>query len=235
MWIKDLFSKRKPNHLVIYLDYDKKDRLLFRTFSKLTYSIGPVKTIEEVINGLNEFKKKYNNKLKSITINTYGRGRYLINSKELKNDDGEKKQNILIEEIIKMLDKDGIIQFATCFGGLSQRKLVEVSEKYDGITVASMYGQYSLTGKSVVCNCKEKGYSKRVVDSLPQSRDGMLQDEIKIVNVFTRDMGEEVNWKTCGMAYEYNKIMMENGICEIKRQPYTSLECVINYLFNIQS
>ena len=47
--------------------------------------------------------------------------------------------------------------------------------------------------------------------------------------------GEEINWKTSGMAYEYNKIMFENGICRVGNQPYTLLKSIRNYLFNIQS
>jgi hypothetical protein len=234
MWIKDLFSKRKPNNLVIYLDYDGRDAYLFKIFSKLTYSIGPVKTIGDAISGLNKFKEKYPFKLKYITINTYGRGKHLVNTKELKNKEGEEKLNVLLDELVNLLDENGAIQFATCFGGLSHRKLVEFSEKYDGVNVGSMYGQYSLKGKAVVCKCTQKGYSESVVQSLPKSKNGMLEDEFEIVNIYTRDEGEEVNWKTCGMAYEYNKLMVENGICSIQKQPFTSLECVINYLFNKQ-
>ena len=37
------------------------------------------------------------------------------------------------------------------------------------------------------------------------------------------------------MAYEYNKIMLENNICVIDKQPYTLLKSIRNYLFNIQS
>ena len=234
MWIKDLFNKRKPNHLVIYLDHDNKDGWLFKLFSKITYSIGPVKTLDEVISKLEDFKKRYPYKIKYITINTYGRGRHLVNTKELKSEDGEKKLDILMKELITMLDENGFVQFATCYGGLAHRKLVEISEKYNGINVASMYGEYSLKGNAVVCKCKEIGFSEKIKNSLPQSRNGLLEDEVKIVDTYTRKMGEEVNWNTCGMAYVYNKITIEEGVCKIEKQPFSSLECVMNYLFNIQ-
>jgi len=234
MWIKDLFSKRKPNHLVIYLDFEKKNTLLFNIFSILTYSIGPVSTINEIMVKLEKFKKKHKNKLKYITINTYGRGKNLINSKELKGKEGEEKQDLLIRELLNLLDEDGTIQFATCYGGMAHRNLVEISEKYNGLKVASMYRQYSLNGDAVICKCKQKGFSEEVINSLPKSKEGMLEDEVKLINVYTRNMGEEVNWKTSGMAYEYNRIMIERGVCEIKKQPFTSLNCVTNYLFNKQ-
>ena len=232
--MKDLFKKRKANHLVIYLDYGGTDTWLFKLFSKLTYSIGPFKTVDQILNGLNEFKIKHNYKLKSVTINTYGTGKHLINSKELVGDDGYKKQDVLMKTIIGMLDNDGVIQFATCFGGLSHRKLVEISEKYDGINVASMYGEYSLKGDGVRCKCKEKGFSKKTIETMERSRDGFFEDEIKLNNLYRRSEGEEINWISAGMAYKYNNIMIEEGVCVREKQPYTSLECVMNYIFNKQ-
>jgi hypothetical protein len=234
MFIKDLFSKRRPNHVVVYLDYDKKDKLLFRTFSKFTYSIGPVKTVNEVIENIKKFKQKYPNKLKYVTINTYGRGKHLINSKELKEIDGDEKLNLLLNELVSLLDTNGTLQFATCFAGMAHRKLVEVSEKYGGIKTASMYGAYSLNGKAVVCKCKENGFSKKTIDNMKPSKNGIFNDEVEMMNIYRRTDGEEMSWETCGMAYEYNKIMIENGICEIKKQPSSSIRCVMNYLFNIQ-
>jgi hypothetical protein len=110
-----------------------------------------------------------------------------------------------------------------------------MSEELNGIEVSAMNGTYSLNGDMTICKCKEKGYSKSVVEKLPQSKNGIRYDENQIVDVVRRDEGEEINWKTSGMAYEYNKIMIENGICLIGKQPYTLLKSIRNYLFNIQS
>jgi hypothetical protein len=85
------------------------------------------------------------------------------------------------------------------------------------------------------CKCGNKGYSDKVIEGLPKSKDGLWFDEKRIVDIKRRDEGEEVNWKTSGMAYEYNKIMLENNTCVIGEQPYTLLKSIRNYLFNIQS
>ena len=77
MW-KDLFKKRKPNHLIIYVLYNKEESLLYKILSKLTYSVGPFNTIEECIEGVKSFIKKHPEKLKQMNITSFGSGKYLV-------------------------------------------------------------------------------------------------------------------------------------------------------------
>ena len=48
MKILDIFKKRKPNHLIIYVDYKRRELLLYKILSKLTYSVGPYIELDKV-------------------------------------------------------------------------------------------------------------------------------------------------------------------------------------------
>lgn len=228
--IKNLFSKRKPNHLIVYVLYKKKEKLLYKILSKLTYSVGPFFSIDDCIKGVNKFIEKYPNKLKQINITSYGSGKFLVQTS-----DEQSKVLELANSLKPLMNDDTRLMFTTCFSGISSRKMVEMSEELNGIEVSAMNGSYTLNGEMTKCKCGNKGYSESIVKTLPKSKEGLENDEKKIIDVVRRDEGEEINWKTSGMAYEYNKIMIENGICTVGKQPYTLLKSIRNYLFNIQS
>lgn len=230
MWIKDLFNKRKPNHLIVYVLYKKEEKLLYKILSKLTYSVGPFFSIDDSIEGVKKFIKKYPDKLKQINITSYGSGKFLVQTT-----DSQSKVNELVETLKPLMNSETRLMFTTCFSGVSSRKVVEMSEELNGIEVSAMNGSYSLNGKMTKCKCGNKGYSESIVETLPKSKEGLKYDEKQIVDILRRDEGEEINWRTSGMAYEYNKIMLENNICVIDKQPYTLLKSIRNYLFNIQS
>lgn len=229
MW-KDLFKKRKPNHLIVYVLYKKEESFLYKILSSLTYSVGPFKSIEECIEGVKSFIKKHPEKLKQINITSFGSGKYLVQTNSNPNTVYE-----LVDTLRPLMTEETKLMFTTCFSGVSHRKVVEMSEYLDGIEVAAMNKSYSLNGDMTICKCKEKGYSKNIIDNLPQSKYGIRNDENQMVNLVRRDMGEDINWKTSGMAYEYNKIVTENNICRVDKQPYTLLKSIRNYIFNIQS
>ena len=229
MW-KDLFKKRKPNHLIVYVLYKKEESFLYKLLSWLTYSVGPFNTIEECIEGVKSFIKKHPEKLKQINITSFGSGKYLVQTNSNPNTVYE-----LVDTLRPLMTEETKLMFTTCFSGVSHRKVVEMSEYLDGIEVAAMNKSYSLNGDMTICKCKEKGYSKNIIDNLPQSKYGIRNDENQMVNLVRRDMGEDINWKTSGMAYEYNKIVTENNICRVDKQPYTLLKSIRNYIFNIQS
>jgi hypothetical protein len=228
--LTDLFKKRKPNHLIVYVLYNKEESLLYKILSKLTYSVGPFNTIEECIEGVKLFIKKHPEKLKQLNITSFGSGKYLVQTNSNK-----EKIYELVDTLRPLMLDDTKLMFTTCFSGVSHRKVVEMSEYLDGIEVAAMNKSYSLNGDMTICKCKEKGYSKSVIEKLPQSRHGIRNDENQIVNIVRRDMYETIDWKTSGMAYEYNKIVTENNICRVDKQPYTLLKSIRNYIFNIQS
>jgi hypothetical protein len=228
--IKNLFSKRKPNHLIVYVVFNNKEKLLYKILSKLTYSVGPFFTIDECIDGVKKFIEKYPDKLKQMNITSYGTGKFLVETTEDKS-----KVLELVNSLKPLMDENTKLMFTTCFSGISTRKVVEMSEELNGIEVSAMNGPYSLNGEMTKCKCGKRGYSKSVVEKLPLSKYGLINDEVKIIHVVKRNEGEEINWKTSGMAYEYNKIMFENGICRVGNQPYTLLKSIRNYLFNIQS
>lgn len=230
MWIKDLFNKRKPNHLIVYVLYKKEEKLLYKILSKLTYSVGPFFSIDDSIEGVKKFIKKYPDKLKQINITSFGSGKFLVQTT-----DSQSKVNELVETLKPLINSKTRLMFTTCFSGVSSRKVVEMSEELNGIEVSAMNGSYSLNGKMTKCKCGNKGYSESIVETLPKSKEGLRYDEKQIVDILRRDEGEEINWRTSGMAYEYNKIMLENNICVIDKQPYTLLKSIRNYLFNIQS
>ena len=230
MWIKDLFNKRKPNHLIVYVLYKKEEKLLYKILSKLTYSVGPFFSIDDSIEGVKKFIKKYPDKLKQINITSYGSGKFLVQTT-----DSQSKVNELVETLKPLMNSETRLMFTTCFSGVSSRKVVEMSEELNGIEVSAMNGSYSLNGKMTKCKCGNKGYSESIVETLPKSKEGLRYDEKQIVDILRRDEGEEINWRTSGMAYEYNKIVLENNVCVIDKQPYTLLKSIRNYLFNIQS
>ena len=165
-----------------------------------------------------------------MNITSFGSGKYLVQTNSNK-----EKIYELVDTLKPLMSDETKIMFTTCFSGVSHRKVVEMSEYLDGIEIAAMNKSYSLNGDMTICKCKEKGYSKSVVESLPQSRDGIRYDENQIVNIVRRNVGELVDWKTSGMAYEYNKVVRENNICRVDKQPYTLLKSIRNYIFNIQS
>jgi hypothetical protein len=230
MWIKDIFSKRKPNHLIVYVLYKKEEKLLYKILSKLTYSVGPFYSIDDSINGVKKFIEKYPNKLKQINITSYGSGKFLVQTT-----DNQSKVFELANSLKPLMDNDTSLMFTTCFSGVSSRKVVEMSEELNGIEVSAMNQSYSLNGEMTKCKCDKKGYSQSVVEKLPRSREGLSYDEKQIVDIVRRNEGEEISWITSGMAYEYNRIVKENGICKVGKQPYTLLKSIRNYLFNIQS
>jgi len=229
MWIKDLFSKRKPNHLIVYYLYKREESKLYKFLSKLTYSVGPYNNIDETIEGIKKFISKYPDKLKQINITSYGTGRYLLQTTE------PERIKEIVDTLKPIMNEEIKLMFTTCYSGVSNRNLIEMSEHLNGTEVSGMYGNYSLSGKMKLCSCKERGYSKKIIQSLPLSREGMKYDEKMMVDIIRRDEGEEITWKTCGMSYEYNRITESDGICKEGKQPYTLLKSIRNYLFNIQS
>jgi hypothetical protein len=229
MWIKDIFTKRKPNHLIVYIIYKKNEAFLYKFLSKFTYSVGPFETLDDTIEGIKKFIEKYPNKLNQINITTYGTGKKLIQTKE-----SNEKIFEVVDSLRPLMSEETKLMFTTCFSGVSHRKVVEMSEYLGGIEVSAMNGPYGLNNPMTKCKCKNIGYSKSVVSTLPLSKNGMLVDEKLIVDIVRRGEGEEINWATSGMAYEYNKIVNNDGICYKGKQPYTLLKSIRNYLFNIQ-
>lgn len=230
MWIKDLISKRKPNHLIVYVLYKNKEKKLYKILSKLTHSVGPFESIDECIKGIEKFIKKYPDKLNQINITSFGSGKFLVQTTDQKN-----KINELIDSLKPLMTEKTSLMFTTCFTGVSSRKVVEMSERLDGIEVSAMNSYYTLNGVMTKCKCDKKGYSKNIVSQLPKSMNGIRYDEKKIVDIVRRGLNEEINWRSAGMAYQYNKIVMEDGICKVDKQPYTLLKCIRNFIFNIQS
>ena len=221
--------KRKPNHFIVYFLYKKEERFLYKLLSKLTHSvIGTTNDIDQIIGDIKKFVSK--NKgliLKQINLTSYGTGYTLVMG--VSNEDIVR----IINELSPLTTKETKIMFTTCFSGASQRQLVEMSEYYGGMEMYGLISEYTLNAKMNKCKCKEKGFSEKLISKIPQSRYGFKHDEVTVVNTIRRDEGEEINWKRCGMAYEYNKILREEGICEEVEQPYTLLKSIRNYLFNI--
>lgn len=230
MWLKDIFSKRKPNHLIIYVLYKSEESFLYKILSLLTYSVGPYKSIDKCIDGVKKFIKKHPEKLKQINITSFGSGKFLVQTT-----DDQQKVLELIKTLKPIIDENTSLMFTTCFSGVSYRKVVEMSEHLDGLEISAMLKSYSLNGEMVKCRCKEKNFSNNLISNLPKSRNGLIYDEKEIVNIVKRNENEEINWKTAGMAFEYNRLMEERGICYRDKQPYTLLKSIRNYLFNIQS
>lgn len=229
MKILDIFKKRKPNHLIIYVDYKRRELLLYKILSKLTYSVGPYIELDKVIDGVKKFIYKYPEPLKQINITSFGRGRDLIETVE-----GKEKIKELVDALRPVITPETKLMFTTCFSGISYRMAVEMSEYLDGIEIYAMKRRYSVNGLMTKCQCKENGYSQKVIDSLPLSKRGFYVDEKNMIDIVKWEMNEEVNWLTSGMAYEYNKKIVEDGICNTSKQPKTVLDGIKNYLFNIQ-
>lgn len=230
MWIKDLFSKRKPNHLVVYVNYKGLEVNLYRFLNMITYGIKPHKSLDDTISDIKKFIKKHPHPLKDIIITSYGTGRKLVELTE-----PIEKFYELIETLKPLMDENTKITFTTCFSGVSHRKVVEFSEKLDGREILAMNGAYGLNNKVTSCKCKEKGYSQKIINSLNQSKNGLRYDEVAIVNIVRRDLGEKIDWLTSGMAYEYNEKVKNDGICIETKQSRNAIKCMLNYLFNIQS
>lgn len=229
MWIKDLFKKRRPTHLIIYINYKKEEFNLYSFLSKFTHSVGPHKSLDETIEGIKKFITKYPYVLKQINLTSYGTGKKLVQT-----DENSERIKEVIDALKPIMTKDTKLMFTTCFSGMSYRKIVEMSEHLDGIEVSAIRGEYKSNVLMTRCSCNEKGYSKYVVDKLPPSKEGIRYDENKIADLVRRDMGEEINWLSAGMAYEYNRIVTEDGICYVGEQPYTLYKSIRNYIFNTQ-
>ena len=122
----------------------------------------------------------------------------IINSSSLK----RSKIKEVIDALKPLMTKDTKLMFTTCFTGISYRKIVEMSEYLDGIEVSAIRGEYKTNVPMTRCSCKEKGYSDYIVSKLPLSKNGMRYDENKIADLVRRDLGEEINWVSAGMAYE---------------------------------
>lgn len=224
------FKKRKPSHLVIYINYKNQEVGLYRFLNMLTYGIKPYPTMDETIEGVKKFIKKHQTTVEDIIITSYGTGKKLIESTE-----PNEKFLELMEAIKPLMNETTKITFTTCFSGVSHRKVVELSEYMDGVEISAMNGTYGLNKKVITCSCKEKGYSQKVVNSLKQSKKGLRYDEIAIVHVVSRKEGEIINRTTSGMAFEYNEIVKKDGICVESNQSKNAIKCMKNYLFNIQS
>jgi hypothetical protein len=225
----DLFKKRKPNHLIVFINYKQEEIILYKFLSKLTYSVGPHNNLDDILNDIKKFIKKYPTKLKQINITSYGRGYNLI---ELK--DGSDKINNIVDCLRPLIDENTRLMFTTCYGGGSHRKVVEMSEYLNGIEVSGLLGSFKLSTPMVRCKCKNKGYSQSVINNIPLSNRGMSFDEKRIVHLMTRKLNEETNWDSAGMAYEYNKKVIDDGVCFKSKQPYTLLKGIRNYIFNTQ-
>lgn len=229
MFLKDIFKKRKPTHLIIFINYKNRVTWFYNLISKFTYSIKPYDDINKTIEDVRLFIKKHPNKLKAINITSYGTGRRLV---EINGPDEKLYQ--LINELRPLMDINTNIMFTTCFSGVNFKKTVEISEFLDGMNVSSMYGSFGINNPVITCSCKKKFYSDEIVLTLKKSKRGILFDEQSLLDLFTRNKQDEINWETSGMAYEYNKIMLEKNICKIQKQPYTLFKSIMNYLFNIQ-
>jgi hypothetical protein len=229
MWIKDLFKKRRPNHLIIYINYKKEEFNLYNLLSKFTHSVGPYKSLDETIEGIKKFITKHPYVLKQINLTSYGTGKKLVQTEE-----NYEKIKEVIDALKPLMTKDTKLMFTTCFTGISYRKIVEMSEYLDGIEVSAIRGEYKTNVPMTRCSCKDKGYSDYIVSKLPPSKNGMRYDENKIADLVRRDLGEEINWVSAGMAYEYNRLVTQDGICYVDKQPYTLFKSIRNYIFNIQ-
>lgn len=222
--------KREPSHLIIYFLYKNEEKRLYKFLSKITHSvIGSTNNVDGIINDIEVFIEKYQGlKLKQLNLTSYGTGYSLV--------EGLDKGDVIrvLDALQPIMTKETKVMFTTCYSGSTLRKIVEISEHYDGMEIYGMSGNYGLWSKMNKCKCKEKGLSESVISSLPQSRYGFEHDEVMVVNTIRRDEGEEINWGRCGMAYEYDKTMREKGICDESKQPYTLLKSIRNYLFNIK-
>lgn len=224
-----MFNK-KPSHLIIYFLYKNEEKRLYKFLSKITHSvIGSTNDVDGIINDIKLFIEKYQGlKLKQLNLTSYGTGYSLV-------------EGLSKEDVIKVLDalqpimtKNTKIMFTTCYSGSTLKKIVEISEHYGGLEIYGMKGNYGLWSKMNKCKCTKNGFSDEIIDQLPKSRYGFDHDEVMVVNTIRRGLNEEINWKRCGMAYEYDEIMKNNGICEESNQPYTLLKSIRNYLFNIE-
>lgn len=222
--------KRNPSHLIIYFLYKEEEKLLYRFLSKITHSvIGTTTNIDGIIQDINKFVQKYDGiKLKQINLTSYGSGYRLV--------EGLTKEDVIkiIDSLSSVITKETKIMFTTCYSGSTYRKLVELSEHYNGMDIYGMYSNYGLTSNMTKCKCKEKGVSQKIINEIPKSRYGFEHDEVMVVNTIRRGENEVIDWKRCGMAHQYDKTMKERGICEESKQPYTLLKSIRNYLFNIQ-
>ena len=224
------FKKRKPSHFIVYFLYKNEERRLYNFLSKITHSvIGSTNDVDDIINKIRVFVKKNEGlKLDQINLTSYGDGYSIVMG--LTDEDVIR----IIDELKPIIHSKTRIMTTTCFSGSTLRKLVELSEHYGGLEVYGLLGEYTLSSKMNKCKCKDKGYSQRVIHELPKSRWGFDYDAVKVVNTYRRDEGEKVDWKRGGMAYEYDKLMVKEGVCDLnQKQPHTLLRSIVNYLFNI--
>ena len=222
--------RKKPSHLIIYFLYKNEEKRLYKFLSKITHSvIGSTNDVDDIIKSIEKFIIKYEGtKLKQINLTSYGTGYSLV--------EGLTKEDVIrvIDSLKPIITHETKIMFTTCYSGSTLRKIAELSEYYNGMEIYGMLGNYGLTSKMNKCKCKEKGLSQKIINNIPESKYGLEHDEVVVVNTIRRDENEEINWKRCGMAYEYDRTMREMGLCEESKQPYTLLKSIRNYLFNIE-
>jgi len=230
MWIKDIFSRRTPSHLIMYFLYKNEEKKLYKFLSKITHSIiGSTSDIDGIVNKVRLFIRDNEGlKLKQINLTSYGTGYNLI--------EGLTKEETIrvLDELMPIMTKDTNIMFTTCYSGTTLSKITELSEHYSGMAIYGMKSNYGLTAKMNRCSCKKGGYSQATIKDIPESKYGLSHDEVMVVNTIRRDENELINWERCGMSYVYNEKMMSEGICEETPQPYTLMRSIINYIFNIR-
>jgi hypothetical protein len=230
MKIFDIFKKRKPNHLIIYVNYKQEELFLYKFLSKITYSVGPHKSLDKIIEGINNFISKHPEPLKQINITSFGKGRNLIETTE-----GKEKIKEVVDALRPIMTDETRLMFTTCFSGIVYRNAVEMSEYLGGIEICAMKTTYGLNNQMTRCKCKEKGYSQKVINDLPKSRYGFDIDEKGMIHVTKfKNLNEIPTWINSGMALEYNKKIEEDGICYVGEQPKKLFDGIKNYLFNIQ-
>ncbi len=171
MNILDIFKKRKPTHLIIYVLYNNEESFLYNLLSRLTYSIGPYSSIDKCIEDVKKFIKKYPDKLKQINITSFGTGKFLVQTT-----DDKLKVYKLMDALKPIINNETKFMFTTCFSGVVHRRVVEMSEYMDGMEIAAMEKSYSLNGKMTICKCKEKGYSENIISKIPKSKNGIVRE-----------------------------------------------------------
>jgi hypothetical protein len=123
--------KRKPSHLIIYFLYKNEERRLYKFLSKITHSvIGSTNNVDDIIKDIEKFITKYEGvKLKQINLTSYGTGYSLV--------EGLSKGDVIkvIDSLKPIITHDTKIMFTTCYSGSTLRKIMELSEYYDGMEI----------------------------------------------------------------------------------------------------
>mgnify|MGYP003347028514 CR=1 FL=1 len=140
----------------------------------------------------------------------------------------------LVDTLKPIINEETRLMFTTCFSGIVYKNAIEMSEYLNGVEICAMTKSYELNGKMTRCKCKQKGYSEKILNKIPQSLRGFLYDEREMLEIVKFNVDKKINWNTSGMAYEYNKIALNDNVCYEGEQPYNLLKSIRNYLFNIQ-